>query len=92
MSKIINTRIKHKHATETAWNNTSFVPLLGEIIIYDTDNNYSYQRLKIGDGQTHVTELPFLITMPVRGIDYWTEDDISEIKSYVDTAILTGEW
>ena len=29
---------------------------------------------------------------PVRGTDYWTDDDISEIKSYVDDAILGGEW
>lgn len=29
---------------------------------------------------------------PVRGIDYWTEEDKSEIKSYVDEAILGGEW
>lgn len=29
---------------------------------------------------------------PVRGIDYWTEDDIAEIKSYVDEAILGGAW
>ena len=29
---------------------------------------------------------------PVRGTDYWTEVDIAEIKSYVDDAILGGEW
>lgn len=29
---------------------------------------------------------------PVRGVDYWTDDDIAEIKSYVDDAILGGEW
>ena len=29
---------------------------------------------------------------PVKGIDYWTPKDISEIKSYVDDAILKGEW
>lgn len=28
----------------------------------------------------------------VRGVDYWTEEDIAEIKSYVDEAILGGEW
>ena len=92
MLKIIKTRVQQKHATETEWNNSSFVPLFGEIIIYDADDNYSYPRVKIGDGQTYVTELPFLITMPIRGVDYWTEEDIAEIKSYVDTAILTGEW
>lgn len=29
---------------------------------------------------------------PVRGKDYWTEEDKAEIKSYVDEAILGGEW
>lgn len=29
---------------------------------------------------------------PVRGTDYWTDADKAEIKSYVDDAILGGEW
>lgn len=29
---------------------------------------------------------------PVRGTDYWTSEDIAEIKSYVDDAILGGAW
>jgi hypothetical protein len=29
---------------------------------------------------------------PVRGTDYWTEEDKAEIKSYVDEAILGGAW
>ena len=29
---------------------------------------------------------------PVRGTDYWTEDDIATIKGYVDEAILNGAW
>lgn len=29
---------------------------------------------------------------PVKGVDYWTDADKSEIKSYVDVAILGGEW
>ena len=29
---------------------------------------------------------------PERGKDYWTEEDISTIKSYVDEAIINGEW
>ena len=32
----------------------------GEIIIYDVDANYSYKRIKIGDGKTNVNQLPFL--------------------------------
>lgn len=29
---------------------------------------------------------------PVRGTDYWTEEDKAEIKAYVDEAILGGTW
>lgn len=29
---------------------------------------------------------------PQKGIDYWTDSDIAEIKSYVDEAILGGAW
>lgn len=29
---------------------------------------------------------------PVRGVDYWTDADVAEIKGYVDDAILGGAW
>ena len=29
---------------------------------------------------------------PIRGTDYWTDEDIASIKAYVDEAILGGEW
>ena len=29
---------------------------------------------------------------PVRGKDYWTDEDKTEIRSYVEDAILGGEW
>lgn len=29
---------------------------------------------------------------PVRGTDYWTDDDIATIKAYVDESILNGVW
>lgn len=30
--------------------------------------------------------------IPLRGVDYWTEEDKAEIKSYVDDAIINGKW
>lgn len=32
------------------------------------------------------------VNPPKRGVDYWTEDDIEEIRSYVNDSILGGEW
>lgn len=59
--KQINGRIVHKHDTEANWNKaTNFIPKNGEIIIYDPDSNYSYARVKVGDGTTKVTSLPFI--------------------------------
>ena len=58
--KTIKSRIVHKHDSETNWNRaTNFVPKQGELIIYDTDANHSYARVKIGDGTTNVSLLPF---------------------------------
>lgn len=59
-SKTFNSRIIVKHDTAVNWDNTiNFIPLLGEIIIYDPDETYKYSRLKIGDGVTSVVDLPF---------------------------------
>lgn len=58
--KTLNTRIIHKHDTEINWSKaTNFIPKKGEIIIYDKDNNYNYERIKVGDGTTLVNNLPF---------------------------------
>ena len=30
--------------------------------------------------------------IPQKGVDYWTQEDIDEIKAYIDEAILGGAW
>lgn len=56
----LNTRVINKHDTETNWNKaTMFIPKKGEIIVYDVDSTHSYERIKVGDGTTVVTALPF---------------------------------
>lgn len=37
-----------------------FIPKKGELILYDPDTTYDYTRIKIGDGSTKVSNLPFL--------------------------------
>lgn len=60
--KTFNTRIIHKHDTETNWlKAVNFIPKQGELIIYDSDENYPYQRVKIGDGITSINDLPFVV-------------------------------
>lgn len=58
--KIINGRIINKHDIEANWLKAeNFIPKQGEIIIYDVDENYNYERMKIGDGVHVVNDLPF---------------------------------
>ena len=58
--KNIRSRIVHKHDVESNWIlATNFTPKQGEIIVYDVDSNYNYERLKIGDGKNNVNDLPF---------------------------------
>jgi hypothetical protein len=56
-----NVRIINKHDTEENWlKATGFTPKQGELIIYDVDANYDYERAKIGDGINNVNDLPFI--------------------------------
>lgn len=58
--KTLKSRIIHKHDTAANWlKGTNFIPKQGEIIVYDVDENYNYERFKIGDGKTAVNSLPF---------------------------------
>jgi hypothetical protein len=55
-------RIIHKHDTEANWKKAkNFIPKKGEIIVYDADEFTDHQRLKIGDGITVVSDLPFYL-------------------------------
>ena len=53
-------RIKQKRDTEANWlKATTFIPLEGELIIYDVDSTHSAPRFKVGDGVKVVGDLPF---------------------------------
>lgn len=58
--KIIGRAIQ-KHDVEANWlKATNFTPMKGEIIVYDKDSTHNYERIKIGDGSTLVSALPFV--------------------------------
>lgn len=60
MNKQMVGRVQHKHDTEANWlKATNFIPLDGELIIYDADENNPAPRFKVGDGETVVSALPF---------------------------------
>lgn len=59
--KNINSRIIHKHDVEANWMKAAnFIPMKGEIIVYDVDDTCNYERFKIGDGVTLVSALSFV--------------------------------
>ncbi len=57
---------------------------IGEPFTYDDFTEEQLSALKGEKGDTGYT--------PVKNVDYWTEEDKAEIKTYVDEAILKGEW
>lgn len=59
--KTLFTRVQQKHDIEANWMKAvNFAPKVGEIIVYDPDSNHTYSRVKIGDGVTLVSDLPFV--------------------------------
>ena len=59
--KRINSRIANKHETEAVWEaHPDFIPMQGELIVYDADENVKHERVKMGDGTTPVNDLPFI--------------------------------
>ena len=76
MSAIVNTRIQLKHDTTANWNNArGFIPIAGEVIVYDdwqtktyTVEEYGQQitktvqipNIKIGTGNAYVQDLAFV--------------------------------
>jgi len=84
--KNIKTRIQNKHDTEANWQQaTNFVPMAGEIIVYDADSTYSYERFKIGDGKTLVMNLPF-----AGGVDETSVKLSSDLYTYTAIGKITS--
>lgn len=91
--KNINSRIVHKHDVESNWDKaTGFVPKKGELIVYDADSTHNYERLKVGDGVTVISSLPFVSSTN----DYTTAEknklagiEAEANKTMVDAALST---
>ena len=74
MEKQINTRFLQKHDLEENWLKAqNFVPKAGELIVYDVDESHLYPRIKIGDGEKVVNDLPFASLQ-----SNWGQNDASQ--------------
>lgn len=83
--KEIPGRLILKHDIESNWNRAvTFIPKQGEIVIYDIDDNHTYERFKIGDGKTLVGQLPFYLENEVM--------DILDKINYIANNTLDAAW
>lgn len=68
-NKTFQGRIVQKHDTKANWEKaTNFIPLKGEIILYDDLN-----EIKIGDGITKINDLDFFASAIIKK---WTSADV----------------
>ena len=91
--KRLNARLIQKHDTEANWNtasNNGFVPLKGEFIVYDRDDNYTYERFKIGDGITLVNALPFVNEATIDSTKVTHGDNL--LSNILETYILNIDY
>lgn len=99
----IKTRIQLKNDTEENWNKAiNFVPLKGEVIIYSADDAHPFCRLKVGNGITTVSDLPFIHSNTldkelIIGTTAQLNSDISyipqkgEVRLYLDKTTITQD-
>lgn len=56
---MVNTRIKLKHDTTANWNNAiGFIPLAGEVIIYDDYQTKTWEEQEYGETVTKTVNIP----------------------------------
>ena len=85
--KTISARMQMKTDTALNWSKAvNFIPKKGEIIIYEADSDYGYERMKIGDGSTKVNDLPFVI-----GAKDWNQNDSTASDYIKNRPFYTGE-
>lgn len=66
---VSNARVFLKNGTEEDWDKLAdFIPGKGEAIIYTVDQTHSTPRIKIGDGVTQLSELPFALGIDLDNI------------------------
>lgn len=86
--KALKTRIQLKNDTETNWGKaTNFIPKQGEIIIY---NDSTSPRIKVGDGVTTVTNLPFITGDAITVNGHTVEKNVPANAVFTDTTYIAG--
>lgn len=76
-----NARVAQRHDTSTNWAKVedTFIPLAGELIIYDD----IYGKMRIGDGTSFLKDLPFVIQQAD-----WNQTDSTKANFLVNKPVL----
>lgn len=91
LDKYFNVRIKLRNDSYQNWNSKeNFIPYDGEVIIYDRIDaveaiktgldQKDFQLIKIGDGVTKLSDLPFIN-------DFYTKEEIDEFLKEIQDQI-----
>ena len=97
MEKVLdNVRFTFKNDTEENWKKAvNFIPKKGEPIIYNKDAKHNYSRIKIGDGITKVSNLPFSNIDNVAKLNanniFYGETTFSNFVSFDGGIVLYGD-
>lgn len=97
----LDVRMIQKADTQEGWDaNPLFVPFAAEFIVYKPDDTYPHSRLKLGDGVTPISQLPFIDTtlfLSAENISYGSTvlasflDTLTRINYETDLAFDTSE-
>ena len=101
MSQKIRTRIQNKHDLEINWNNATFIPMAGELIVYDRETDAQGNVKTVTANGATVSALPNGRTAPytyerfkigdgvrsVGDLPFADEQAVTAAKAYTDTAL-----
>lgn len=85
-NKTVNTRIQNKYDTQENFSQATFTPLKGEILFYDVDGSLENRKMKVGDGETAIGNLPFF-DKRISGTVTKEIGGISKNKVYTDAKV-----
>lgn len=86
------TRVAQKHDTEINWQKVeeNFIPLAGEIIVYDADGTYNYPRIKIGNG-VYNTETEKVEGTVLKDLKFLDDGAIAEMANAIKSLSLIAD-
>ena len=99
--KKVSGKVLFKHETELIWDysndgaGVNYIPEQGEKVIYDPDEQHPYPRVKYGDGEHIVKDLPFAVDAYAVAFGYeqnLTEEEKEQARTNIGIDEIAGEY